>query len=88
MNKNKNVKKTTRKKRFNILLTEEEFQFFKEIARIENKSIADILRKAVEYLYKPKNQEKSLKHLDYIIKKEYINSQQILKYYSEFDVIL
>lgn len=84
MNKNKNLKKLTRKKRFNILLTDEEFQFFKELSKIEDKSIAEILRNAVEYLYKPKNQNKILKQIEFIINKEYISSNQILKYQSEF----
>lgn len=85
MNKNKNLKKLTRKKRFNILLTDEEFQFFKELSKIEDKSIAEILRNAVEYLYKPKNQDKLIKQIEFILNKEYISSKEIIKYHLEFN---
>ncbi len=74
-------KKQTRKKRFNILLSQDEFDFLKKISEWEKKPIAEILRDAVDYLYGPENKkEKRLKQLKIIKEKNYLNLEESQKY--------
>jgi hypothetical protein len=84
VNKDNPITKNTRKKRFNLLLTNEEYQFLKKISKIENKSISEILRNAVDYLYNPQQKENILKALDLIYTKKYLdyhNFQEFNEYY-------
>lgn len=78
--------KETRKKRFNLLLTNEEFNFLKEISKLEDKSIAEILRVAVEYLYQNKSKEDLLVYLDYLKKKTYLNSKDLENYIQHYQL--
>lgn len=61
-----------RKKRFNLLLTEEEYRFLKNIAELERKTVAEILRSAVEFIYKPRDISRKLEILALIKQKKYI----------------
>ncbi|GIX41180.1 MAG: hypothetical protein KatS3mg129_0913 [Leptospiraceae bacterium] len=81
MNNDNKISKKTRKKRFNLLLTDDEYQFLKKISQIENKSISEILRDAVDYLYNPENKEETLKNLDLIFNKNYFNHSNNLEKY-------
>lgn len=79
MNKDKQFTKITRKKRFNLLLTEEEYNFLNKISLIENKPISEILRNAVDFLYHPENKENIIKNLELIYNKNYIKNNDNLK---------
>ncbi len=79
MNKDKQIPKITRKKRFNLLLTEEEYHFLNKISLIENKPISEILRNAVDFLYHPENKENIIKNLELIYNKNYIKNNDNLK---------
>ncbi len=74
MNSDISINKTTRKKRFNILLTDEEFSFLKEISKNENKPVSEILRNAVDYLYKPKSNIEIIQVLEKFYNKNYLGS--------------
>jgi len=79
VNKDKQFTKITRKKRFNLLLTEEEYNFLNKISLIENKPISEILRNAVDFLYHPENKENIIKNLELIYNKNYIKNNDNLK---------
>lgn len=78
--------KETRKKRFNILLTEGELNFLKEISKLENKPIAEILRTAVEYLYQHQSKEEIISYLDIIKRKSYLESKEAANYIKEYQL--
>ncbi len=84
MNKDKQSPKITRKKRFNLLLTEEEYHFLNKISLIENKPISEILRNAVDFLYHSENKENIIKNLELIYNKSYINYDENLKEFINF----
>ncbi len=86
MSISKKFKKETRKKRFNILLTNSEMDFLKKISQLENKSIAEILRNAVDFLYNRNSQERKIDILNHIKNKFYLDIEevQLLKNYENY----
>lgn len=73
----KRLNKETRKKRFNILLTDSEMDILKKIAKLENKSVAEILRNAVDFLYSRNREEKKIQTLNTLKNISFLDIEEI-----------